>query len=193
MPTAMAIPAEPPFLVTTKMVDYVANPKATHLFTIRRDSSGLLFVCWLIIFGLETYYRNVTKTDEAIYVGGVWSILGLFVMFRRNYLLKELGNRWRNANNGIDRQTIHIRPEGLEVEHCIGTQIFGTRLYLPWSTLNRFDVTKSSFCFIQEWHSTIWISREYFTEAEAETIKYLVNSHVKKQESLPTFKRLLGR
>jgi hypothetical protein len=183
----------PPLLVITKTVDFVAQPKAKRLFTIHRDSSGLLFACWLIIFSLETYYRNATKPDEAIYVGGAWSLLGLFVIFRRIYLLKELGNRWKKIGNEIDKQTIRVQPEGLELEHSIGTQQFGTRHFFPWSTFDQFKVTQNSLCFSNEWQSTIWISMEYFSEDEIGAIKSLVNSQVKKRERLPTFRKVFSR
>jgi len=94
------------------------NPKDSKSSLVYPNSIFLYLsiVSFIVIFGIETYYRNVTVEEGTIYITGffTWVVGGvlLFAILRRK---KSLGRyqAWVASNGGKVNERIRIDQSGL--------------------------------------------------------------------------------
>ena len=132
---------------------------------------NLSIFSFLVIFGIETYYRNVMGEPGTIYLTGFWTwVIGgllVFFIYQRRRSVGRFRDFFKNSEGKI-REILEISEAGLrhEIEGYAATD-------LSWTSLTTFKKTKSHIEVIIGGIS-LHIPRSILDEAETEALVTLL-------------------
>ncbi len=156
-----------------KTVIYKYKDRKESLFFTSDRRGQLNILTFLIIFGLETYYRNILDQNGVIYIGGLWTYayggVVLIMALIRNQAKKKVENIHKQHNNNVT-ESIHFTDEFLAVETA---EYFYTKCY--WETLTGFNETKNHLrIFLGD--VEFFVAKKYFSPNELNQIRGFLQS-----------------
>lgn len=161
---------------------------AGRLFEIRRSSSFLLLIAFVIIYATEVYYLNSTAPSWTFYLGGPCSAFYLLVILVSIHRQRRFHIHVLRRTCGVTRQKIHVASEGLTVE-----EVAGARHYFPWTLFDRFLVNERELTFVSSSVLHVAICRKFLTEAETAIIRRLAEPKIVPPDNYPTIRKLFRR
>lgn len=155
-----------------KTITRDARDKKAALFFYNDHKSQIIILAFLIILGLEIYYKN-RYVGGAIYLCGFWSLI-FAIRLLGEFLAYIMA---RNKLNAIFSQQGNTITESISfLEESFIVDVRGVfRNDYTWNAMTRFNETKKHIV-VEFVGSEILVSKKYFTSEEIKEIFRLLHS-----------------
>lgn len=163
-----------------KTITYKYKDRKESLFFISDRREQFTILAFLIIFGLETYYKNILAQNGGIYIGGLWTYtyggVVLIMSLIRNQNKKKIENIHKQHNNNVT-ESVHFTDEFLAVEIA---EYFYTKCY--WETLTGFNETKNHLRIFLG-GGEFFVAKKHFSPNELNQIRGFLQSKMNSSKS----------
>ena len=158
--------------VIQKTITHRIKDRKSALFFYNDHKLQMLILAFVIILGLEVYYKN-RYVGGAIYLCGFWSFV-FAVRLLGEFLAYNMG---RNKMNSISSQQDNTITESISFsEESFGVEVHGVyRIEYIWNSMTRFNETKK-YIVVEFIGGEILVAKSYFTPEEVKDIFKLLHS-----------------